>query len=320
MTGFLARRLGQALAVLAVMSFVVYGLIGLMPGDPIDLMISSDPRLGAEDALRLKQIYGLDRPLIERYAAWAQAALTGDLGYSRLQARPVAEVLRPALEATARLAGLALVLSLSLALPLGLLAATRRERWIDRLISLVSFAGISTPPFWTALVLIIVFAVLLGILPAGGSGAGDGRPFAGARHLVLPVLCLALASVGGYVRYVRAATIDALGSDWIRTARAKGLSDRQVVLGHALRIALVPVVTVLGIDFGALVSGALVTETVFAYPGMGRLIYDAILGNDYNLALAALLLATAFTLAGSLLADLALVLLDPRIALDRADR
>jgi peptide/nickel transport system permease protein len=316
MIRFLASRLSQSLLVLAFMSFAIYGLIGLMPGDPIDLMISADPRITSEDAARLKELYALDRPLIDRYRAWLGSALAGDFGYSRLQARPVLDVLAPALGNTARLMVLALMLSLAIALPAGILAARRRHSWIDHGVSLAAFLGISTPPFWTALVLIIVFAVMLGLLPAGGTGAGEASgSFGQVVFLVLPVASLTLASVGGYLRYIRASMIETLSRDWIRTARAKGLSERRVILGHALRPALVPVATIVGVDFGALFSGALVTETVFAYPGMGRLIYDAILGNDYNLALAALLLATAFTLAGSLLADLVYVLLDRRISL-----
>lgn len=311
---FLIGRALQSAVVLLVMSFVVYALIGLMPGDPVDLMISSDPRMTSEDAHRLREIYGLGRPLLERWTSWLGAALSGDLGWSRLQAKPVAEALAPALADTALLMGSALVLTLAIAIPAGILAARRPHSATDRLIGLAAFVGISAPPFWLALVLIIVFAVLLGVLPAGGAGTGGGL-LASVRYLVLPLLALTLAGVGGYVRFVRAAMLETLGREWIRTARAKGVSERGVLLRHALRPAMIPVATLVGIDFGSLFSGALVVETVFARPGMGRLIYDAILGNDYNLALAALLLATLLTLFGNLLADLGLVLLDRRLRL-----
>ncbi|MBL8667422.1 MAG: ABC transporter permease [Rhodospirillales bacterium] len=296
------------------MSFMVYGLIGLMPGDPIDLMISSDPRMTSEDAQRLREIYGLDQPLLSRWGAWLGSALSGDLGWSRLQARPVLEALAPALAETAVLMGLALVLTLAIALPAGILAARRPHSPVDRTIGLAAFVGISTPPFWLSLVLIIVFAVLLGVLPAGGTALSGGL-VEHLRYLVLPLLALTLAGVGGYVRFVRAAMLETLGREWIRTARAKGVSENGVLLRHALRPAMIPVATLVGIDFGTLFSGALIVETVFARPGMGRLIYDAILGNDYNLALAALLLATALTLLGNLLADIGLVLLDRRLRL-----
>lgn len=311
---FLLGRLVQSVVVLLVMSVVVYGLIGLMPGDPIDLMISADPRMTSEDAQRLREIYGLDQPLLSRWAAWLGSALSGDLGWSRLQARPVLEALAPALADTAVLMGLALGLTLALALPAGILAARRPHSTADRAIGLAAFIGISTPPFWLSLVLIIVFAVLLGVLPAGGTATSGGF-VEHLRYLVLPLLALTLAGVGGYVRFIRAAMLETLGREWIRTARAKGVSETGVLLRHALRPAMIPVATLVGIDFGSLFSGALIVETVFARPGMGRLIYDAILGNDYNLALAALLVATALTLLGNLFADIGLVLLDRRLRL-----
>ena len=311
---YLGGRLIQALIVLLTMSFVIYGLIGLMPGDPVDLMISADPRMTSEDAARLRAIYGLDQPLAARWAAWLGAALSGDLGWSRLQAQPVLDALIPALGETAVLMGVSLALTIAAALPAGIAAARRPHSALDRAVGLLAFLGISTPPFWLALLLIIAFSVRLGILPAGGTGIGGGA-LDQLRHLVLPVLALTLAGVGSYVRYVRAAMLETLGRDWIRTARAKGVGERRLLLQHALRPAMVPVVTLIGIDFGTLFSGALVVETVFARPGMGRLIYDAILGNDYNLALAALMLATLVTLLGNLLADLGLVLLDRRLRL-----
>lgn len=312
---YLGQRLFQGLVVLALMSFVIYGLIGLMPGDPIDLMISANPRLSSADAERLRAVYGLDRPLFERYAAWAGDALRGDFGYSRAHARPVLEVLGPRLANTAALMGAAFALALAIGLPAGMLAATRPNGRIDTAINLGCFVGISMPTFWLALLLILLFAVTLGWLPASGlPPPGRDGLWARAQHLILPILTLALIEAGAYARYMRAAMLEALGQDWIRTARAKGASELRVVLRHALRNALVPVVTILALSFGGLLSGALVTETMFAYPGMGKLIYDAILGNDFNLALVALLFATLLTLVGNLLADLGYVALDPRIS------
>lgn len=315
-TRFLLLRLLQAALVLAIMSFVIYTLIGLMPGDPIDVMIAADPHLTAADAMRLKALYGLDRPLLARYLAWAGAALGGDFGYSRLYMKPVAAVLLPRLGNTALLMGASFALSLALALPLGIAAARRPGSLCDGVVSLLSFTGISLPSFWLALMLILLFAVTLGLLPPGGIATiGDGGLLDRLRHLVLPVATLSLASIGGPLRYMRAAMIETLGQDYVRTARAKGASERRVLLHHALRNALLPVVTVVGLSFGALFSGALVTETLFAYPGMGKLIYDAVLGNDANLALAGLLLATLMTLLGNFAADLAQAAIDPRIAL-----
>ncbi len=313
----LLARLLQSAAVLLAVSFAVYGLIGLMPGDPIDLMLSADPRLSSADVARLKALQGLDRPLLDRYLSWLGNALSGDFGYSRLYARPVVEVLPAALANTAQLMAAALCLSLLIGLPLGILAATRPGSPRAAAIHLFALAGISIPPFWLALLLILLFAVLLGVLPAGGTGIGDGG---GLAFLVLPVTALTLAGLGGHVRYMRASMREALRQDYVRTARAKGLSEPRVVFGHALRNALLPVATIVGLEFGTLFSGALVTETVFAWPGMGRLIYDAVMGNDYNLALVALLLATATTLAGNVLADLAYLALDRRIRFGEGGR
>ena len=319
MLRYLTGRLAQAVFVIAVMSLVIYALIGLMPGDPVDAMIAADPDLTPADLVRLKALYGLDRPLMERYLNWLGAALAGDFGHSRLFLKPVFDVMAPALATTAVLMGLAFSLSVMIAIPAGIIAASRPFSKLDMGINLAAFAGISIPPFWLALLLIMGFAVGLDLLPAGGTPPPGAGLLARAEHLLLPVLCLTLAGVGGHIRYVRAAMTDTLGLDYIRTARAKGQSEFGVTVGHALRNAMIPVATVLALDFGYLFSGALITETVFAYPGMGKLIFDAVMGNDFNLALAALLLATCLTLAGNLLADGAIAWLDPRISFARSE-
>jgi peptide/nickel transport system permease protein len=278
-------------------------------------MLGADPHLTSADVARLKVLYGVDRPLIERYFAWAQAAFHGNLGYSRLFLTPVAAALPPRLGNSLILMGSSFVIAFAASLGLGVAAARRPRSRIDGAINLACFAGVSMPTFWLALILILVFAEGLGWLPASGTGGGESGDLAERlRHLVLPVTTLAIASIGGYTRYIRAAMRDALGQDHIRTARAKGASEARVVWRHALRSAMVPVATILALSFGALVSGALVTEEMFAYPGMGKLIFDAVMGNDYNLALAALLLASAVTMLGNLAADLAYAWLDPRVS------
>ncbi len=264
MTRYLAGRLLQILVVLFVMSFVIYGLIGLMPGDPIDIMAASTPGMTAETIARLKAAYGLDQPLM-----------------------------------------------LTLALILGVASALKPGGWIDTISSLFAFAGISVPTFWLAIILILGFAVGLGWLPASGMGEAFGDQ---ARHMILPVATLTIATTGQFIRFVRAEMIEVMRMDYIRTARAKGVGWQRLVVRHALRNALIPVVTVVALQIGTLFSGALVTETMFALRGMGKMIYDAILGNDYNLALMGLLFATLLTLFGNLLADLAYARLDPRIS------
>ena len=306
------------MAVIALVSFLVYMMIGLMPGDPIDIMVSGDPELTSEDLARLKALYGLDRPLLERYGNWVRAALDGDFGYSRVHAVPVMDILLPRLANTLLLLGISLVLALAIALPVGVYAAVRPYTRADTAINLICFAGISIPPFWLALMMIMIFAVFLGALPAGGLYTpGDGSLSDRARHLVLPVLTLTVASIGDYTRYVRAAVMEQLRLDYVRTAAAKGVANSTVVWRHALRNALIPVVTVVSLDLGVLFSGALITETMFQYLGMGKLIYDSILGNDYNLALIGLLFATVTTLGGNFLADVVYVGLDPRIGFER---
>jgi peptide/nickel transport system permease protein len=314
-SGYLVRRALQAIAVLAAMSLLVHVLLALMPGDPVDLMASGDPRMTAADLQRLRELHGVDRPVLERYAAWATAALQGDFGWSRSFRRPVLEVIAPRLWNTVLLMGSALALALAIGLPLGIWAAAREGSMVDRVVNLACFASAATPTFWLALLLMMLFAVRLGWLPAGGlPPAGSG--LAGSlRHMALPVATLALAEAGVYARHLRAAMIEALAENHVRTARAKGASRMRVLLVHALRNAMVPVATVAALGFGGLFSGALVTETMFAWPGMGKLIYDSILGSDYNVALVALLFATLLTLLGSLLADIACAALDPRISL-----
>lgn len=316
MIRFVVQRGVESLLVLLLMSFVVYGLIGLMPGDPIDIMLSGDPRMTPADRERLRGLYGLDLPIYQRYGNWLAAAATGDFGYSRTFNKPVLEVMGPYLGRTALLMGLSFVLSVAIAIPIGLYAAVRQRRLADYGVNLFCFAGKSVPPFWLALMLILLFAVELQWLPAGGIETVGNSGFVDrVRHLVLPVTCLTLLNLASVARLMRAEAIGALRQDYIRTARSKGLTERRVVWGHALRNALNPVVTVIALEFGTLFSGALITETVFSYPGMGKLIYDAILGNDYNLALIGLLFATLLVLIGNLLADLAYAALDPRVTL-----
>jgi peptide/nickel transport system permease protein len=321
MIRYLVDRALQGLAVLAVMSFVVYGLIGLMPGDPVDIMASGDPKMTAEDAARLRALYGLDRPLLERYASWAGAALQGDLGWSRNFRRPVLDVLGGPLLNSLILMGVAFALAMLIGLPLGIVAASRAGGVADQAINLACFATAAVPTFWLALLLMMLFAVQLGWLPAGGLAARDASLAVKLKHLALPALTLTIVETGVYARHMRAAMLEALQQDYVRTARAKGASGLRVLLGHVLRNAMLPVTTVAALGFGGLFSGALITETMFAWPGMGKLIFDSIMGNDYNVALVALLFATLITLLANLAADLGYVALDPRISIaERTER
>ena len=241
MIRFLGRRLFEALTVLVLMSFAIYSLIGLMPGDPIDLMINADPKLTPDDAARLKALYGLDRPIVDRYLNWLLDALIGNFGYSRVYTKPVMEVLIPRLGNTVILLGVSLVISLSIAIPIGAYTALKPYSRIDYSVNLFCFAGISLPPFWLALLLILCFAVVLDWLPAGGMlTVGDGSALDRLKYMILPVLTLTIHSVGGFTRFMRASMLQTLRQDYVRTARAKGLSETRVVTAHALQNALIP--------------------------------------------------------------------------------
>lgn len=303
------RRLVQIAITLAILSFAAYMLIGLMPGDPIDLALIGDPRLTEGDAARLRALHGLDQPLIARYAAWAMSVLRGEFGYSRLFAVPVADVLWPALRSSLALLGCALTIAAAGGIALGALAAARPRS--AGFVDAIAVIGQAMPSFWLGILLIILFAVTLGWLPAGGSAEEGGSAI---RFLVLPVATLAIANIAAYARHTAAAMAVTLTEPWIRTARAKGASRARVLWRHAFPNAAVPILTLVALDAGALVSGAVVTETLFARPGMGKLIYDAIMGNDYNLALVALLLVALVTMLATLAADLAQRALDPRLA------
>ncbi len=299
----LFSRLAQIALTTAALSFVFFMLIGLMPGDPIDLAIAGDPRLSSEDAARLRALHGLDQPLLARYAAWAGAVLSGNPGFSRLFAQPVAALIGPALLSTLTLLGLALGIAVTAGTALGVLAALRPRA--APAVQALALLAQSVPGFWLGIMLIVVFAVWLGWLPAGGAE--------GWRYLVLPVATLAFANLAAYARHAASAMADALHAPHIRSARARGASEARIAWRHAFPNAAVPVITLIGLDAGALVSGAVITEALFARPGMGKLIFDAVMGNDTNLALLALLVVAVVTMLGSLGADLAQRALDPRI-------
>ena len=310
MIRLLAARLVQIALTMAILSFAMFLLIGLMPGDPIELAIAGDPRLNAEDAARLRALHGLDQPLLSRYAAWAGGLLEGRFGHSRLFAQPVAQVIWPALLSTLALLGAALAVAGTIGVGLGLLAAARPRA--ATAVDAIAILGQSAPSFWLGILLIILFAVTLGWLPAGGTSEIGGILEA-ARFLALPVATLAIANLAAYARHSAAAVGATLSEPWVTAARARGNAEARVLLRHALPNASVPILQVAALDAGALVGGALITETLFARPGMGKLIYDAVMGNDTNLALVALLLVALVTMLATLAADLAQRALDPRL-------
>ena len=305
MTG-IATRFLQMAGTLWLMSFAVFCLIGLMPGDPIDLMIAGNPHMTPDDAARLRALHGLDKPLLERYGHWLAAALGGDFGYSRLYGLPVLDVIFPRLGNTLVLLGAALGLTVIAAVPVGVYAARMKGTRRDALINFIALAGMSVPPFWTGIMLVYIFSAQLGVLPA--SATMDN-----ALSLFLPVVTLALSAFAVYVRHMRSAMADTLKAEHVKTARAKGCGEARIVWHHAFRNALPPVVTIFMLDLGALAGGTVTIETVFAFPGMGKLMFDAVMGNDYNLALVGFLILTALVLSANFVADALYGFIDPRV-------
>lgn len=321
MTTYILRRIIQTLVLLVVLSYLCFNLMTLMPGDPVELMISSNPKITAEDVARLREFYGLDQPTYVRYQRWVSTILEGDLGYSRTYRIPVSEMLGPSLKYTFILSMSSLFLSLLIAIPLGIYCALRPNSKFDYIVNLLSFAGISAPSFWLGIVLIIIFSVNLGWLPAGGyqtTGIIYDNIFHEildkAKYLILPVLSLSIQSIGRFSRFARSAMLEAMRNDYIRTARAKGLSENIVIWRHGFRNALIPLITIVTLSLSSVFSGALITETFFAYPGAGRLIYTSIIGNDFNVAMISFIISIAMVLVMSLIADLLYGVADPRIS------
>jgi peptide/nickel transport system permease protein len=307
-------RTVQALLTLLAVSFLVYILIGLMPGDPVDLMAAGNPHMTPADLARLRAEYGLDQPLLARYGRWLMSALHGDLGYSRSYNLPVFDVIGPRAAHTVILFGTALLITVALALPMGVYAARFPGGIADRLINFFCLAGVSLPHFWLGLLLICLFAVTLGWLPAATT-LSEGSLWAQFKSLALPVITLVVAELAVYVRHLRAAMLEALRADHIRTARAKGCSESRIVWRHAFQNALTPALTVFMLDLGTIIGGAVTVETIFGFPGMGKLLFDAVNGNDYNLAVADLLILTCFVVVANFAADGLYVVLDPRVSL-----
>lgn len=310
MLSFLARRLVAAAATLAAASVVVFVVLEVLPGDPALLMLGTEARPDTLTALREQM--GLDRPAPVRYLAWISGLLTGDLGRSLTYGLPVGELVADRFAVTAPLAGLAILASTALALPLGLYAAARRGRPGDAGVMAFSQLGVAVPNFWLGILLVLVFSIGLGWLPAGGFpgwGAGFGPALAA---LLLPALSLALTEAAILARVARSAVLETLGEDWVRTARAKGLSDRAVLWGHVLRNALIPIVTLVGLQFAFLMAGTVVIENVFFLPGLGRLLFQAIAQRDLIVVKDVTILLAAMVVLVSLAVDLLYALIDPR--------
>ncbi len=313
MRRYLARRLLLLVPVLAGVSVVIFMVLHLSPGDPVEIMLGSQAT--QEDRARLRAELGLDQPLHVQYGRWLGHVARGDLGRSLWMKRPVLDEVLGRFKATLVLTGTALLLSSLAGVALGVASSIRPNSVLDRLSAVASLFGASMPTFWLGIVLMVIFALWLGWLPASGMyaayGGGDLRDL--LAHLVLPAVTLAAASVTIIARLTRATMLETLGQDYIRTARAKGVVERAVVLRHGLKNALIPIVTVVGVQAGYLLGGAVLTETVFAWPGVGTLMVQGILARDFPLVQGCVLVVALSFVLVNLAVDLLYAWLDPRI-------
>lgn len=311
MTRYIVRRLLLLIPVLIIVAVIVFGLVHLTPGDPASMMLGRDATIEQKEALR--EQLGLNEPVFNQFINWTTGAIQGDFGDSLFIGKPVTEAIFERAQPTVLLTSYALVFAVVIAIPAGVIAATRPNSLIDRLLMVMSISGAAIPSFFFGILLILFFAVRLGWLPSGGYvDVGDG--FAEhLKYMVLPALTLGFSSAGLLARLVRSSMLDVLNQDYVRTAYAKGLRERRVVIRHALRNAMIPAMTVIGIMLANMLGGAVVIETVFNIPGMGRLIVQSVTRRDFPVVQAAVLLIAVIEVVVMLAIDIAYVFIDPRI-------
>ncbi|MDQ2914373.1 MAG: ABC transporter permease [Chloroflexota bacterium] len=315
MTQYIIRRLVLMVPVAVLVSVIVFVLLRITPGDPVLVFAGEERDPAALDALRHE--YGLDQPLPVQYVVWVEHALRGDLGRSLRTRQPVTEAIFERLPKTLELGAAALLISVTVALVVGTLAALRRNSPLDLIATGFTIAGVSLPNFYLGIILILVFALLFRVFPPGGYADFATDPLENLKRLVLPAITLATASLAINLRQVRSSLLDVLGQEYLRTARAKGLGERAVVLRHALKNSLIPVVTIFGLQIGALLDGAIITETIFFWPGVGRLVVDSIGGRDYPVVQAIVLMSAFSFMVSTLAVDILYAWLDPRISYRR---
>lgn len=322
MADYLLRRFVQALFTLFVISIIIFALISSVPGG-IMAAYEENPDMTQADRERIEAKYGLNKSVPERYLIWLGNLAKGDWGNSFVSKRPAIQEIADRLPNTLILMGVAFLVTLLIAIPLGVYSALRQYSFFDHVMTTIALAGQSLPVFWFGLLLIILFSVLLKqpngapLLPSSGMYTpGVERTFGDlVRHLVLPVTMLALVSAAGYMRYMRSSMLEVIHQDYVRTARGKGLPEKTVIFRHALRNALIPIATLIGLDLPSLFGGALFTETIFAWPGIGRLYFDAAIKTDYPVIMAVLMIFAALIILSMLLVDVVYTILDPRISL-----
>ena len=317
MNHYLAKRAVLLVPQLMILFIVSFGLIHLTPGATGGVDLNS---LGGENIAQMRERLGLDRPLPVQFGDWLWHAVRLDFGDSFIDGTPVREKILDRMPATMLLTGSALLLSLALAIPMGVISSLKRNSPVDYGLTIFAFLGVSIPGFWAAIVVIIIFSVQLGWFPVQGMETVgkpvDSRALDILRHLILPAVVLGLEGTAALTRLVRSSMTDVLVEDYVRTARAKGLSEQAVLLRHALKNALLPMVTLIGLRLPTLIGGAVVIETIFAWPGIGRLGWEAVLQRDYPVVMGLVVFTGVLTIIGNMLADLAYAAVDPRIKLD----
>lgn len=322
MKKYILRRLLQLIPTVIGTTFILFIIINAAPGNPMSTLV--DPTISEEAIERRIEQLGLDRPVLERYGIWLTEAFQGNLGYSsRYRGREVTSIIQSRLGPTILLTFSSVFLGFIIAVPIGVISATRQYSTLDYAVVVSAIAGVSIPVFFLGIVLIWLFAFNLGWFPVGGmasAGARHANWFAYAgdvlRHLILPLITLTAAGTARFVRFTRSSMLEVIRQDYVRTARAKGLSERIVIYRHALRNALLPVVTILGLSLPFLFSGAVITEAVFAWPGMGTLIVEAVSSRDYGLLMGTNLFLAILVIVGNMVADICYALVDPRIRYD----
>jgi len=301
-------------------TIISFAVIHLAPGKPTDSMIELNPKVDFEAREKLNQIYGLDKPLHIQYISWLKKLARFDFGRSFVDARPVMEKILERLPITILINVLAMTIIFFFSIPIGIKSAVRRGSLFDRTTTVFVFLGFAAPSFWLGLLLMFFFGVRLGILPVSGIVSLDFENYAllhkiidVLRHLILPVTVAAIGGLAGVSRYMRQSMLNVISEDYIRTARAKGLPERVVIYKHALRNALLPIITILGLSIPGLISGSVILETIFSIPGIGRLMVESVFARDYNVIMAGLVISALLTLLGNLMADIGYVYADPRI-------
>jgi peptide/nickel transport system permease protein len=312
MIAYIVRRLIYAVVVIVGVATISFALLQMIPGSPVDAILGTESTPQAREAL--EQQLGLDKSIPVQYVTWWGNLLRGDLGKSAMTNQPVGQLIMQRLPTTIPLALLSMALALAIAIPAGIISAIRRNTWIDGLVSVIAFAGLSIPGFWLGTLLILGFSVHWQIFPPGGYVSVMDDPVAGLRHLLLPAIALGSTFAAVLTRMIRSSLLEVLGADYIRTARAKGQVEQRVLVHHALRNALIPAVTIIGVQVGFLLSGALIIEQVFSLPGIGRLTVQAVLDRDIPLLQGCIITIAFIFVAVNLLTDLLYMWLDPRIS------